>query len=257
MALNVPNTNVNGVFNAGERGFDNVRVELDTGESVVTDELGHYKFDGVSPGQHHVILSLAQFSSPDRMTTPSLGEADLIRSRTGVVNFGVMDFARLMGSVFNDLRFDGRRQADSKGMPMVRLVLDDGKQKRTIESQDGDFEVVDLPPGNYTLTVDPTTVPANYVLPKDSFPVHVSPISTAVQDVPLRAVRSIAATRLQSERNLLWGILLVVSIMGQLKEFGAEEFLGPMATLASFAGGSEILDWRCNGSLVIVEHDAQ
>jgi hypothetical protein len=185
-------TNVNGVFNAGERGFDNVRVELDTGDSVVTDELGRYKFDGVSPGQHHVILNLGQFSNPVRMTTPSVAEADLIRNRVAVVNFGVVDFARLMGSVFNDLRFEGRRQADSKGMPMVRLVLDDGKQKRTIESQDGDFEVVDLPPGNYTLSVDPSTVPANYVLPKDSFPVHVSPISTTVQDVPLRALRSIA-----------------------------------------------------------------
>jgi hypothetical protein len=185
-------TNVNGVFHAGEPGLDNVRVELDTGESVVTDELGRYKFDGVSPGQHHVMLDLGQFSNPVRMTTPSVAEADLIRSRTAVINFGVVDFARVMGSVFNDLRFEGKRQPDSKGMPEIRLILDDGRQQRTIESEGGEFELVDLPPGSYTLRVDTTTLPANYVLPKDSYPIRVAPVSTTVINVPVRALRSIA-----------------------------------------------------------------
>jgi len=183
--------NVNGTFKAGERGFDGIRLDLDTGESVLTDELGRFKFHGVTIGQHRVSLGLAQFRSPVRMTTPSEADVDLIRARTAIVNFGVVDFARLMGNVFNDLRFEGTHQPDSKGMPEVRLVLDDGKQKRSIVSDGGEYEVVDLAPGNYTLTVDLSTVPANYVVPKDSFQVHVGPVSTVVQDVPLRALRSI------------------------------------------------------------------
>jgi hypothetical protein len=158
----------------------------------VTDELGRYKFEGVSAAQHHVMLSLSQFSNPVRMTTTSDAEADLIRNRSAVVNFGVVDFARVMGTVFNDLRFEGKRQPDSKTMPEVRLVLDDGRQQRTIVSDGGEFELVDLPPGNYTLRVDPTTVPANYIVPKDSFPIRVTPVSTTVIDVPVRALRSIA-----------------------------------------------------------------
>lgn len=184
---------VSGMYVPGERGFEGVRVDLDDDvASVLTDELGRYKFSGVSTGQHRVSLGLAQFRQPVRMTTASEAEADLIRSRSQVINFGMVDFSRLMGSVFNDLRLEAKRQPDSKGMSEVRLVLDDGKQKRTIVSENGDFEVVDLPPGNYTLTVDPTTVPPNYIVPRDSFPIHISPVSTTVQDVPVRALRSIA-----------------------------------------------------------------
>ena len=195
-------TNVNGVLNAGERGLDGVRVDLDSGDSVVTDELGRYKFEGVSAGQHHVMLGLAQFTNPVRMTTASDAEADLIRSRTAVVNFGVVDFARVMGSVFNDLRFAGKRQPDSKSMPEVRLVLDDGRQTRTIVSEGGEFELVDLPPGSYTLRVDATTIPANYVLPKDSYSIRVTPVSTTVIDVPVRALRSIAGRVYLKSRNI-------------------------------------------------------
>ncbi len=184
--------NVNGVLNSGERGFDGIRVELETGDSVVTDEEGRYKFENVSVGQHHISLSLAQFRNPVRMTTPSEADVDLIRSRMAVVNFGVVDFARLVGTVFNDLRLEGKREPDSKGMPDIRLILDDGRQKRTIITEGGEFEVSDLPPGDYTLGVDPTTVPANYVLADDSFPIHISPVSTVIQDVPVRALRSIA-----------------------------------------------------------------
>ncbi len=184
--------NVNGVLNPGERGFDGIHLELENGESAVTDELGRYKFENVSVGQHHISLSLAQFPYPVRMTTPSDADVDLIRSRMAVVNFGVVDFSRLVGSVFNDLRLEGKRAPDSEGMPEIRLVLDDGRQKRTIVTENGDFELVDVPPGNYTLSVDPATVPANYVLSNESFPVHITPVSTLVQNVPVRALRSIA-----------------------------------------------------------------
>lgn len=184
--------NVNGVLNSGERGFDGIHIELDTGETVETDELGRYKFEGVSVGQHHLTLSLAQFRSPVRMTTPSEADVDLIRSRMAVVNFGVVDFARLIGTVYNDLRLEGKRAPDSKAMPDIRLILDDGRQKRTIVTDGGEFEVSDLPPGDYTLGVDAATVPANYILANDSFPIHIGPVSTVIQDVPLRALRSIA-----------------------------------------------------------------
>ena len=77
-------------------------------------------------------------------------------------------------------------------MPGIHLILDDGKTKRTIVSESGEYEVNDLPPGDYTLQVDASTVPANYVLPEDSFQVHVSPISSVILDVPVHALRSIS-----------------------------------------------------------------
>jgi SdrD B-like protein len=185
--------NVSGSYNYGEQGLVGLRVQLDDGQVAETDEQGRYKFIDVTQGEHSVSLSLTQFSGPVRMTTKNQASVDLIRQRIGVVNFGIVDFARITGSVFNDVRFEGAKQPDSKGLAGVQLVLDDGKRRRTIVAQDtGDYEADDVPPGDYRISVDPSTLPANYSLAEDTFTLHVAPISTVVMNVPARAMRSIA-----------------------------------------------------------------
>jgi hypothetical protein len=185
--------NVNGAFNFGEQGLVGLRVRLDDGEVAETDEQGRYKFAAVSQGEHTVTFALTQFAEPVRMTTKNQATVDLIRQRIGVVDFGVVDFARVTGSVFNDLRFEGTRPVDAKGLAGVHLMLDDGKRRRTIVAQDtGDFEVDDVAPGDYMVSVDASTLPANYTLPQETFTLHVTPVSTTVQNIPARAMRSIA-----------------------------------------------------------------
>jgi hypothetical protein len=185
--------NVNGTFNFGEQGLVGLRVRLDDGEVTETDEQGRYKFNDVTQGEHTVSLSLTQFAGPVRMTTKNQASVDLIRQKIGMVNFGVVDFARVTGSVFNDLNLDGTRSPDAKGLSGVHLTLEDGKTHRNIVAQDtGDFEVDDVPPGDYRVTVDASTLPANYSLPEDTFTLHVTPVSTVVENIPARAMRSIA-----------------------------------------------------------------
>jgi hypothetical protein len=185
--------NVNGTFNFGEQGLVGLRVRLDDGEVAETDEHGRYKFTEVSQGEHTVSLALTQFSEPVRMTTKSQATVDLIRQKIGLVNFGVVDFARVTGSVFNDLSLDGQRSPDARGLAGVHLTLEDGNTHRTIIAQDtGDFEADNVPPGDYRITVDASTLPANYSLPEDSFILHVTPVSTVVENIPARAMRSIA-----------------------------------------------------------------
>ncbi|HXA85277.1 MAG TPA: SdrD B-like domain-containing protein, partial [Candidatus Dormibacteraeota bacterium] len=185
--------NVNGAFNFGEQGLVGLRVRLDDGEVAETDEQGRYKFTDVSQGEHTVSLALTQFSEPVRMTTKNQASVDLIRQKIGMVNFGVVDFARVTGSVFNDLSLDGKRSPDAKGLAGVHLTLDNGATQRNVVAQDtGDFEVDDVPPGDYRITVDASTLPANYSLPEDSFTLHVTPVSTVVENIPARAMRSIA-----------------------------------------------------------------
>jgi hypothetical protein len=185
--------NVNGTFNFGEQGLVGLRVRLDDGEVAETDEQGRYKFNDVTQGEHTVSLSLTQFAGPVRMTTKNQASVDLIRQKIGMVNFGVVDFARVTGSVFNDLNLDGTRPPDAKGLSGVHLTLEDGRTHRNIVAQDtGDFEVDDVPPGDYRITVDASTLPANYSLPEDTFTLHVTPVSTVVENIPARAMRSIA-----------------------------------------------------------------
>ena len=185
--------NVNGIFNFGEQGLVGLQVKLDDGEITETDEQGRYKFSDVGQGEHSVSLALTQFAGPVRMTTKNQASVDLIRQRIGVVNFGIVDFARITGSVFNDLRFEGNRSPDAKGLSGVHLFLDDGQHHRTIIAQDtGDFEVDDVSPGDYRISVDTATLPANYSLPADTLTLHVSPVSTTVENIPARAIRSIA-----------------------------------------------------------------
>lgn len=185
--------NLNGVFNFGERGLEGVRVELDNGEVAITDEQGRYRFTGVSGGEHRVSLNLKQFPGPVRMTTRNEVGLDLIRENTAIVDFGVVDFARLMGTVFNDLRFDDKKQLDSTGIGNVRLILEDGRFKRTVSAEpNGSYELHDIPPGDYKLSIDPESLPANYVVAKEWYRVHVAPVATSVQDIPLRALRSIS-----------------------------------------------------------------
>ena len=185
--------NVNGAFNFGEQGLVGLQVKLDDGEIAETDEQGRYKFADVSQGEHTVSLALTQFAGPVRMTTKNQASVDLIRQRISVVNFGVVDFARITGSVFNDLRFEGQKTPDAKGLSGVHLTLDDGNRQRTVIAQEtGDFEIDDVAPGDYRISVDASTIPANYALPQDTFTLHVSPVSTAVENIPARAMRSIA-----------------------------------------------------------------
>ena len=185
--------NINGAYNVGEPGLAGVEVRLDDGQVAITDPQGRYKFSSVSADQHEVSIALTQFRNPVRMTTPSEAQADLIQQRVVVANFGILDFARLMGSVYNDLHFDNRRQPDSKGMQDIDLLLDNGKEVRKIQTDgSGEFQIDDVPPGDYKLSLDIASMPPNYQALNESFAVHVSPVSTVIQDVPVRALRSIS-----------------------------------------------------------------
>ncbi|HET9741980.1 MAG TPA: SdrD B-like domain-containing protein [Terriglobales bacterium] len=186
-------SSVKGVYTDGERGLEGLQVRLENGEIATTDEQGRFKFSNVSADQHQVSLDLAQFKQPVRMTTRAEQDVDLIQQHVAIVNFGVLNSARVIGNVFNDLRFENQREPDSKGLATVQLLLDDGKQVRKVHTAgSGDFEWDNVQPGDYTLSIDPTTLPANYTAPKESFAIHVSPVQTVVQNIPVRALRSIS-----------------------------------------------------------------
>jgi hypothetical protein len=95
--------------------------------------------------------------------------------------------------VFNDYVQDGERHTDAPGLRNVTLVISSaGGERRTTTNSVGDYEIDDLPPGEYTVSVDPATLPPNYVFAADAVPFQIRPTATVVKDVPVRALRSIA-----------------------------------------------------------------
>jgi hypothetical protein len=185
--------NVNGAYNSGEPGLVGVRVELNTGETVRTDSQGRFEFSDLSPDAYRVSVPLNQFTRAVRVTSPADVRVDLIEQKMAEVDFGIVNFARVLGNVFNDYLQNGMRQTDANGLRGIGLTLS-GKSvnRKVISDGAGDYELYEVPPGDYQLSLDRATLPPNYVAPAESMNIHVEPTATVVENIPLQALRSIS-----------------------------------------------------------------
>lgn len=185
--------NSSGTFNQGEPGFSGIRVYLQNGQSAITDKEGRFRFPGLRPGAWTVTMTLNQFARTVRVTTPTEATVDLFESRVQEVNFGVIDYSRVRGAVFNDYLITGNRQPDAPAVAGVRLHLRNASvQYETKSLRDGEFEFDNIEPGEYVLMVDTATLPESYEYLRAAIPVRVFAARTTSQDVPVVALRSIA-----------------------------------------------------------------
>ena len=184
---------VNGHYNSGEPGMPGVRVELNTGQTVLTDTAGRFEFPGLRPDTYDVNLPLLQFKEAVRVTGSTNVHVEFFTQRTAEVNFGIVNFSRVMGNIFNDYLVNGNRQPDAPGIRRIHLLLSGNGAKHDVTSDaSGDYEFDELAPGNYEIAMDPSSFPPNFVGPAQPLKVHIGPAETATRDVPLTALRSIA-----------------------------------------------------------------
>jgi hypothetical protein len=185
--------NVNGSFNTGEPGLPGVRVELSTGQTALTDREGRFEFSGLAADVYQVTLPLSQFTEPVRVTGSTELRVELPPSRIVEVDFGVVNFARVMGNVFNDYLLSGKKLPDAPGLRGITVILSNPTTRRAVTTDaGGDYEMDDLGPGTYRLAVDHATIPPDFVDPRAAVTFSAGPTETVVQDIPLRALRSIA-----------------------------------------------------------------
>jgi len=184
--------NVNGIFDLGEAGISGAMIQIDDELPVAVDSQGRFSFRDLSPGVYVVRLLLTSMRGAVRVTTPTTATLDLNRKRNGSVNFGIVNFKRIQGTLFNDYLMSRDRQPDAPGIREVRVIVSSGTfHKETVTDAGGDFGFDRLGPGDYQLTVDPSTLPPNFDRPPPST-LHVSPAQIKTEDVPLQALRSIA-----------------------------------------------------------------
>ncbi|MBU0945564.1 MAG: hypothetical protein KKE53_14035, partial [Proteobacteria bacterium] len=168
-----------GVQDTGELGLAGVTVTLDGPSgpmTVITDENGKYFFEQLVAGDYTISVSnlpggMEQTYDLDGTTTADSVEVTLGDRELNLdVDFGYTGIGSIGDTVWNDANGDGIEDSGEGGLPGITIILsgdlnNDGTPDSisTITDADGHYTFDHLPEGNYTISVDDTTLPPGTV----------------------------------------------------------------------------------------------
>jgi hypothetical protein len=188
--------NGNGQDDPNEPGVPGIKVQLNGGQSAPTDDSGHFRFQ-MNSGAYNIAVTSADLGVRWRASTMTEQHGSLSARQTINVSFGLNDYGSVAGRVFNDVSQKGEHPAGSlPGIGGVRLTLRpmnaaDATHSVIVDGS-GVYQFRNVPPGSYTLEIDPATLPADFrVPPRSSWVVTVKPLQTFFLDVPLSAQRAL------------------------------------------------------------------
>lgn len=162
-----------GAQSSDEPGLVGVSVEVrDAGGNVfgsdTTDVNGEYSID-VVPGDHVVSITV-----PLGYAAGVAGTAQAVAVASGsidnTIDFPVVGAGQLTGSVIYDISNDGSIDADDPGLGGVAVTATwDGPDGPvvfdTVTNPDGSYVFTGLPAGDFTVVVDPSTLPNGIIDP--------------------------------------------------------------------------------------------
>ena len=188
---------LDGKFTSGvDRPIPQMEVRLDDGRATVTSAAGYYRFDEVSPGTHRIRAKLAQlpanlvFAAEDSMVAA-------IPYHANAVDFRALPTGRIKGRVFLVSIDESGATVELPFADARVIVLGD---RDTFSELDGGFGLGDLPPGSYQLRVDPSTVPAGYVVRPSVLTSDVKPGTTS-GGADFRLTRPVVAKAAPTEES--------------------------------------------------------
>ena len=79
------------------------------------------------------------------------------------INFQLIAAGRIEGRVINDINGNGKWDRDEKGMADVLVILTPG-DSNTYTDEEGRFTFENILPGDYSLKLDPSSLPADAVM---------------------------------------------------------------------------------------------
>lgn len=190
--------NGNGREDAGERGVAGMKIQLDGDRSATTNDQGRFHFSALNPDDYNVALISDELGVRLRASTATEQYIPLSARQTAKLSFGVTNTGFVSGRIFNDL-YAGKEQAptNTPGISGVHLSLrltgtTSAPLAQTVDAS-GIYEFRNLAPGNYTLEIDPMTLPVDFRLPtQTSWQITVEPLRGLYLDVPLYAQRTVS-----------------------------------------------------------------
>ncbi len=164
-----------GVQDPEDPGIEGVALNLVDAQGVVigtttTDATGTYQF-GVESGTWSVVVDASNFEGGGALeaTTSTTGGESItdtvVDDNVWTYDFGYRATGAIGDRVWHDQDADGVQDGGEPGLNGVTVTLTDGAGN-TIGSQvtsgDGGYLFENLPAGDYTVTVDDSTLPAGY-----------------------------------------------------------------------------------------------
>lgn len=175
--------NSNGRQDEGEDGIPSVHVYVGH-EETMTDLKGKFKS---KVRAKRVEVSIDNDSLPKGFVfvTPAAVDVKIIPHKTQRVKFGLTTQSGIYGVVYYDKNANGKPDAEDEFIPKLKILLD-GK-KVTYSDFEGAYFFKNLKPAQYTIEIDPNTLPLEYLpLVKIKQEVDVYEGTTYVYHIPLK-----------------------------------------------------------------------
>ena len=130
------------------------------GTEVSTDATGLYRFPPLPPGT--VALSIRNV--PPDVEIPEAIDVTLVSGEKTVADLPLRPILFAEGIVFDDTDQDGAQDASERGFADMGIVLTaaEGGTRGALTDAFGRFTFFDVDPGAYTVSLDPTTLPARF-----------------------------------------------------------------------------------------------
>lgn len=189
--------NGNGNDDVNEPSVAGMKIQMNEDRFATTDAGGRYRFEADS-GAYQISLISEELGLRWRASTMTEQNGFLPARKTVNISFGLTDFGSVAGRVFNDVSQKGEHTAGNlPGLADVRLTLrpvnSTGPSSIVTVDSGGSYQFRNTPPGSYTLELDPATVPADFVMPRQtSWTIVVRPLQNFYFDIPISAQRAVS-----------------------------------------------------------------
>jgi hypothetical protein len=142
--------NQNGLYDPGERGLRNVRVQVGTG-AALSDSSGAYQVWDIVPFEPVLVaVDSLSFESP-----LWLAPSPVVRVIPGPNQFTLYDVPIIVGGLLEGQLIGPNEESGMGGITLLLSRTGTDEPRRIITFSDGAFYVLGLAPGEYDLSVEP------------------------------------------------------------------------------------------------------